>query len=268
MDEITLLRGVRDELSGPTDDALGRGRAALLAAATADRPLVPRGLRRLGQRQRWSALGIAAIVVFGGGLVTGAASARTTPVTPEGLFKVDCASGASPNTATTDPNTPRQSINYFDIATRSLVARPSEVATADFQKNPSIACGSEIPRVIAAIGLALPGYAKSGDHCGTITVPGYPTAYFLATDTDAAIASGSTSRPVFAINMVSSAPFAYAGPVATVGCVNLTLTAPADFDPKMVTCEAARNVAMVYLDTKAVGADAVCEQHGYPVWNG
>jgi hypothetical protein len=36
----------------------------------------------------------------------------------------------------------------------------------------------------------------------------------------------------------------------------------------MVTCEAATNSAMVYLDAKADGATAVCEQHGYPVWNG
>lgn len=268
MDEITLLRGVRDDVAGPTEQALNRGRAALLGVAKPGPPSMSALRRRWSRRQRWSILGVAAIVLFGGGIATGAAYASTTPATPAGLLKVDCASGVAPGTTTTDRYAPRQSVNYFDIATNSLVGTPSEAATSDFQKDPSVACGGEIPRVVGAIGRTLPDYARDGDHCGTITVPGYPAAYFIADNTVRTSADGSTETGPFAINMVSSASFAYAGSVATTGCVNLTMPAPAVSDPKMVTCEAASNSAMVYLDAKAAGATAVCKQHGYPVWNG
>lgn len=268
MDEIELLRGAREDSAGPTELALRRGRSVLLAAANADvaPPLAAR--RRWSRRQRWSALATVAIVLFGGGIATGAAYASTATAVPAGLLKVDCSSGVSTGSTISDPDAPRQSLNYFVIAGRNLVGNPPETATADFQKDPSVACGSEIPRVVAAIGLALPGYARSGDHCGTITVPGYPTAYFVADDTLRTSTDGSIQTGPFAINMVSSAAFVYAGSVATTGCVTLTMPAPAVSDPKMITCAAASNVAMVYLDTNAAGAAAVCREHGYPVWNG
>jgi hypothetical protein len=225
---------------------------------------------RQGRGLRWSALGLAAVVLFGGGLATGAAYINAhapASVVPAGLLKINCASGAPDDASTSNPSAPRQVVEYFNTATNSLVVTPPELVTANILNDPSVACGSEIPRVVAAIGQALPGLARQGDHCGTITIAGYPPAYFIADNTVRTTSSGQTQSGAFAINMVSAAAFAYAGPIATTNCSDLMLPAPSPTDPKMVTCKAASNTAMVYLDEKAVGAAGVCQQHGYRVWN-
>jgi hypothetical protein len=223
---------------------------------------------RWGASRKWSALGLAAIVIFGGGLATGAAYVNTQAASsvPSGLLKIECASGGPAN-AESKVNAPRQQVVYFDTTTNSLAITPPEAATADVAKDPSVACIDEIPRVVGAIGLALPAFAQQGHHCGTITVAGYPPFYFVADNSIRTGADGQTQSGPYSANMITAAGYAFAGPVASTNCADLTLAAPTPTDPKMVTCEAASNIAMVYLDEKAAGAVAVCSQHGYPVWS-
>jgi hypothetical protein len=227
--------------------------------------------RRWSGIQRWSALGLAAIVLFGGGLATGAAyvNAHTgISAVPPGLLKIDCASGISARASSSNPYAPRKQVFYFDKATHSLAITPPEPVTVNVAKNPSVACVSEIPRVTGAIGQALPAFAAEGHHCGTITVAGYPTVFFIADNAVRTGQDGQKESGPFATSTMSSKAFAFDGSVATTDCANLTMPAPTPTDPKMVTCEAASNVAMVYLDEKAVGTAATCKQHGYPVWKG
>ena len=56
MDELTLLRSVRDDVAAPSDEALNAGRAALLTAEhrTSREPKSNRGMKRAG----WTTLGV------------------------------------------------------------------------------------------------------------------------------------------------------------------------------------------------------------------
>lgn len=206
----------------------------------------------------WSAVGLSIAVLFGGGLATGAAYANSQQVAaiPPGLLEIDCASGSTPLT------------EYFDTRTDSLTTDPQTTATADVQADPSAACTSEVPQLVSAIGLAIPGFTQDGHHCGTITVPGYPKAYFVTTDGVVTDAEGKAHPAVSAISFISNAGFSLAGPVATTDCVELTLPALGPAVPKLVSCAAASNNAVVYLDEKSAGAAALCSQHGDRVWAG
>jgi hypothetical protein len=218
-----------------------------------------------GRNRRWPLLGLAAILIFGGGLATGAAYASTVPTIPAGLLRIQCASGES-GSASTAPGVPRQSVQYFDRQSNTLVAAPPVKVTTSLEKDPTAACGSEIPKILSSIGAALPAFASVGDHCGTVTVPGYPKAYFVADGGTGVGADYSSEAGPFALNLISADAYAYLGPVATNGCVDLTMPVPVDANPMLVACAAASNDAVVYSDDHNSVATAVCKRHGYSPW--
>ncbi|MCU1528956.1 MAG: hypothetical protein JWP75_2719 [Frondihabitans sp.] len=77
MDEITLLHSVCDDVAGPTEQALDRGRAALLDVANAGPSSTSALRRRWSPRKRWSVFGV--VVIASAAVVTGFAAASAAP---------------------------------------------------------------------------------------------------------------------------------------------------------------------------------------------
>lgn len=220
---------------------------------------------RRRSRQRgliWTSLSVAALMLFGGGLAAGAAYASTRPQAPNipaGLLRVDC-EGVLSQTA--------GGPHYFDMSTDTLSAAPGVALQVDMKADPDVVCTGGVPGLLAAFGSELPTLAKAGQYCGTIEVPGYPKAWYVAPNPKLTMKSANGPEHYTATTSFISSSYPWPAAIAGATCEN-TITLPPLHPAQgaLVTCEAAPNHAVVYLDRKNAGAAAVCSENNYHAWN-
>ncbi|MFC4241839.1 hypothetical protein ACFOYW_00520 [Gryllotalpicola reticulitermitis] len=213
------------------------------------------------RRLSWAALSAAALMVFGGGLVAGAAYASTRPqppAIPAGLLRVDC-TGILSQTAGAH--------QYFDTSTNTLPSAPGVTLQADVKADPDVVCTGGVPGLLAAFEKELPTLANTGRYCGTIQVPGYPKAWYVSPNPKLTMNSTNGGEHYSATTSFISSSYPWPAAIAGATCDNTITLPPLQPTPgSLVTCEAAPNHAVVYLDTTNIGAAALCAANSYSPW--